>query len=338
MSQRQASRSVAGPAPPPSWRSVASGVPIATPVSPVNPPHVLEPVTTDHLRQTSSLSSRPPYHPTKRGPARLVEFCLYTVLRYLDDDEDVQLVGSEGNGEEANHHRVWTRGELLREQAAYLESPLKSALMDMGSLQPEGSPLRLSDESLKAILGYSGSESSVFYPHDRSEEWDGTSSKSVESWETADTTLHHLPLTLHPSPHSFLRLTPWLQSLSLTSLDLAYSTIPVELEKLVSVIPASLRELGLVGVRVRKGKTGGEEEWRRGLGVLARRLIVLRVGVGLKSEGYSSLAIDAGFIISSLSFVGSYLVHSATSAKRQAPFVEDTRPAWSQTLIKSGST
>lgn len=243
-------------------------------------PQLVGRVTTSVLREASSLFTRSMSPQQIRGSLRLVEYCLYTVLRYLNDDEMIQSrEENEAADTDPDGSAVWTRGELLREQATYLESQLKSALLHLSSILPEGSELRLIDASLKAILGYIPStEQRQAQPLDRPDEWDRTSSKSPESEESADTTLHHLALTLHPSPHSFLRLTPSFQSLSLTSLNLAYSTVPMELEKLVSVLPASLRELGMVGVRVRKGKTSGQEEWRRGLGVLGRKLIVLRVG------------------------------------------------------------
>lgn len=236
-------------------------------------------MTTVELREASELFSRRlPEIPTA-GPNRLLEHCLLTVLRYLDDDEVITLDENE-DLDESEGDRVadhgWTRGELLREQAGYLESPLKSALLEMSSLQPEGSALRLSDVSLKAMLGYSDPGQSS-HPSDQPDEWDGTSVHSTGSWETADTTLPHLPLILHPAPHAILRLLPSLHSLSLTSLNLAYSTEPMELEKLVNVLPAGLRELGLAGIRIGRGKSGGQEEWRRGLGVLSRKLIVLRV-------------------------------------------------------------
>lgn len=167
-------------------------------------------MTTVELREASELFSRRlPEIPTA-GPNRLLEHCLLTVLRYLDDDEVITLDENE-DLDESEGDRVadhgWTRGELLREQAGYLESPLKSALLEMSSLQPEGSALRLSDVSLKAMLGYSDPGQSS-HPSDQPDEWDGTSVHSTGSWETADTTLPHLPLILHPAPHAILRLPP----------------------------------------------------------------------------------------------------------------------------------
>jgi len=274
VSQRLASRSVAGPAPPPSWRGPMA---ISASTSKSGAEIVLAsgPVTTEDLCKASSLFSRSAPEVCSQGSIRLVENCLLTVLHYLNDEEFVHPSEPVEMGESEAYSHGWTRGELMREQVAYLESPLKLALLETSSLQPEGSFLWLSEASLKAVLGYSDDQQ--FHPDDRADGWDRSSSKSADSWETADTTLHHLPLTLHPSPHIFLRKLPALHSLLLTSLNLAYSTVPIELEKLVNVLPAGLREFGMAGLRVARSKNGGQEDWRRGLGLLARKLIVLRV-------------------------------------------------------------
>ena len=277
MSQRQAIRSVAGPAPPPSWRNTTAFAQSASGSEPCHSKSST--ITEEQLQQASSLISNPSLQQSTRGVIRLVEHCLYTALRFLNDDHVIHLAQDqkEGRGCAAREVQgsVWTCGEVLREQTAYLESPLKAMLLQMSSTQPENSPLRLADASLRAILGSHVSVSNHRFSH--TDEWDRSSANSEEGCETADTTLQYLPLTLHPSPQTFLRLLPSFLSLSLTSLNLAYSSLPVELEKLVTVLPPGLRELGLVGVRFTRERPGGSEDWRRGLGLLGRKLIVLRV-------------------------------------------------------------
>ena len=154
--------------------------------------------------------------------------------------------------------------DLLREQLPYLENHLKAALLSLSSFQVPPSP-RLSDKSLKSLLLSSIDAPPVEEDH--------------TTWDTpsADTTLRHLPLTLHASPHTLLRQLPSFSALSLTSLNLAYSTLHPDLERLVTVLPSTLRELGLAGVRVGGTKSLNVEGWRRALGMLARKLIVLRV-------------------------------------------------------------
>ena len=294
-------------------------------------PQSFGPVTADDFYRASALFSRPLLKPPNRGPNRLVEHCFLTVLRYLDDDDEVfhQTVADEDNlDEEHDDTRGWTRGELLREQSTYLASSLKSALLDMSSLQPEGSDLRLSDTSLRAILRYS-SAPATSYSFERSDEWERSSSHSTENWETEDTTIHHLPLTLHPSAHSFLRLLPSFNSLPLTSLNLAYSTVPIEFEKLVNVLPSGLRELGLAGVRVGRGKSDGQNDWRRGLGALARKLIVLRVSDSIRVS-WTSLIMptDARLVISAVPDLRSHPDHSPSATNREAPVVKAARSAW----------
>lgn len=233
------------------------------------------------------------------GASKLTEYCLKTVLRYLEDE---QVIYPEEDGLDHDPHeeqstlsmststREMTLGGVLREQTAYLDTHLKVAMLHLAAIQPERSNLRMSDRSLISLLSTAGdsydalSDSVSDTPEDREPPL------NTDEWEIDDlasthvSTIHHLPLTLHPSPHTFLRILPSLPVLALTSLNLAYSIVPLDLEKLVSVLPSGLRELGLCGIRVaptRKALSmspgGAEVDWKRGLGLLGRKLIVLRV-------------------------------------------------------------
>ncbi|TXT12069.1 uncharacterized protein COLE_02479 [Cutaneotrichosporon oleaginosum] len=121
---------------------------------------------------------------------------------------------------------------------------------------------RLSDADIRVLLEEApretptdaGGEAREWEEHD---DWDK---------DTARPSLHHLPLMAHPSPLRLLRDVPRFTGLTLTSLDLAFATLP--LERVIGVLPASLRALGLAGARAR--------DWERGLGALGRKMRVLR--------------------------------------------------------------
>lgn len=193
-------------------------------------------------------------------------------------DEDKQ--GNEG--------ATWTIGQAMREQVGYLEPHLKIALLDIASLLPEGNPSRLTDGSLRAILNRptdhrvasSMNEGTADHAERRHE---GEGPEGDDWSDTSDTLseVKHLTLPLHGSPVNLLRQIVPFPNLTLTSLNLAYSFVR-DLEKLFLQIPAGVRELGLVGVRLPAAKPGAEEDvWRRGLGVLGRKMIILRVSIFL---------------------------------------------------------
>jgi len=73
---------------------------------------------------------------------------------------------------------------------------------------------------------------------------------------------------------------PSLSALSLTSLNLAYSTL-ADPDRLAVVLPVGLRELSLCGVRMKGGemRLADGDAWRRALGAMARKLIVLTVSI-----------------------------------------------------------
>lgn len=201
--------------------------------------------------------ARPSAQPRTEIP-RLVDHCFRAVLRYLDSEDVVWTY-------EDSQSRV-TLGRLLRDNVPYLDQHLRMGILAAHATRT--SP-RLSDRSIRSLLAPAQEIASNDKGDDRAEivsqedEWDDTASSEV---------VHHLGITLHPSPHALLRSIILLPTLALTSLNLAYSTIPRNLEKLISPLPTGLRELGLAGV-----KCASELDWSRFLGSLGRRLIVLRV-------------------------------------------------------------
>jgi hypothetical protein len=198
------------------------------------------------------------------GPAKLVEYCLNAVLLHLESEDTI----SEPDGSDGQGYEEVTVGEAMQEQVGYLEPHLKIALFDIASVR-QSITSRLSDRSIRAIL---------HRPEDADPEVSTRQNLEVfDDWSETLTSLpdiHYLPIILHPNPLPLLRQLSSFLSLSLTSLNLAYSTIK-DLEKLVIGLPASLRELSLVGIRFNGQKE--DDVWRRGLGLLGRKLIVLRV-------------------------------------------------------------
>ncbi|WVR08477.1 hypothetical protein IAU60_005532 [Kwoniella sp. DSM 27419] len=278
LSRRQATRSTAGPVPPPSWR--ATTAPVTTPIpgssaSASTRPN--RPVTSQDLVLSASLmSERSPLPPGKFST--LMEHCFSVVLRYLDDETIIySLDGEDGVALDLAdpEHSTYTLGRLLREQVPYLSTNLKAALINVAATRPTSEP-RLSDRSLLAVLAepppepdLSADDSSVGRTEHDEIDWDA---------QETSTLITHLPLTLHPSPHTLIRRIPFAPSL--TSLNLAYSTIPSDMERLVAVLPPGLRELSLAGTKVasKGGSSGlqGDEGLRRGLAALGRKMIVLR--------------------------------------------------------------
>ena len=261
VAHRQASRSVAGPAPPRSWRPaiVDKGPRDETVYYQRDAP------TEADLRRSATFFA-PPQSAAKRttGSERLVEHCLRAVLRYmnsemvLDDsaeDEDQVLLG-----------------DVMRDQAAYLDSHLKAGLLEVSSFMPLSDPLRMSDRSVRAIL-----TSPLERGRGKSEWEDETEDLD---WGDTDPTLHRLPMIQHPAPTAILRHLPSLSALSLTSLNLAYSTL-ADPDRLAVVLPVGLRELSLCGVRMKGGemRLADGDAWRRALGAMARKLIVLTVSI-----------------------------------------------------------
>ena len=130
--------------------------------------------------------------------------------------------------------------------------------------------------------------------------------------------IRHLPLTLSSSPLILplirdIHRSPFLfPSVSLTSLDLAYSHIK-DLERLVDVLPPALRELGLAGVTLGgaaglrasgSGSSGrgakAESRWvwdqeglKRGLGALGRKMLVLKVRIPSSTSPHLDMSLSS---------------------------------------------
>ncbi|ORX41144.1 hypothetical protein BD324DRAFT_613391 [Kockovaella imperatae] len=313
--RRRARRGVAGPAPPPSWGTPRQPRPDAQRVAgglseTAGSSQHLEPrhVTTRDLERSFSLFSD--HGSTARaGLPSLVDHCLQLILLNLNDEAPLYT----GETSPESGEDQWTIGGLLSEQLPYLDTHLRTQLLACHALLPEGSASRLTDDNLVRTLadasreGYGSGDlpgpikeeenlsadgrsiqemqgdhpDDDFTAQERGSDKGDTPSGSSSDWDRATTsfTVHHLPITLHPSPVSLLRRINTLDSVSITSINLAYSTIK-DMERLVAVLPVGLRELGLCGIRIGTGVTQrvrDGEAWRRGLSALARRLLVLRM-------------------------------------------------------------
>lgn len=158
----------------------------------------------------------------------------------------------------------------MREGLLYLDTHLKIALLGFSSSRATGDG-RLSDRSIRGLLLPPPTIDTILSAPSGEEEetWDDPSDMTVDRASL----IHHLGPTAHPSPHIFLRNITTLPLAALTSLDLAYSVVPKEAERLVNALPVGLRELGLVGVRCEADEKG----WTRFLVMLGRKLIVLKV-------------------------------------------------------------
>ncbi|KAK4688272.1 hypothetical protein P7C73_g1838, partial [Tremellales sp. Uapishka_1] len=249
VARRIASRGVAGPAPPPSWEPPVAAAPPAPREAETSHPRANDPVTRQDLLDAADLFQHPllTTEPLRRetGADRLIEYCLTTLLRYLEDSTIAYISDEDGS--------ELSTGEFLKQNLAFLQPHLKSQLLSLSSLEIDPSR-RLSDKSIKLLLASPSAPVS----------------EDDDDWEFPTSSIQHLALTLHPSPQKILRQIPTFDSLSLTSLNLGYSTIP-NLGNLIVYLPSGLRDLSLCGIKLK-----GEEDWTRSLGILARKMIVLR--------------------------------------------------------------
>jgi hypothetical protein len=225
-------------------------------------------VTESDLRKASALFSRQP-SAAKIGAARLAHACLTVVLSHLESGD---IISDDGAPEA-------TLGHIMRDLVAYLEPHHKVALLHLAAVRLNSDGSRLSDRAIRAILHTPSTQ----HAHN----WEQSEYPDLEDWSVATDTpdIHYLPVILHPQPLPLLRAISTFSSLSLLSLNLAYSTTK-DLERLVTVIPAGLRELAMVGIRF-SGPHGESLEqsannrrgrvWLRGLALLGRKMIVLRV-------------------------------------------------------------
>ncbi|KAL1409892.1 hypothetical protein Q8F55_003891 [Vanrija albida] len=161
-----------------------------------------------------------------------------------------------------------TLGEAVLETTRELDLRFRDLLIRRAALLPQGDPLRLSDRQIRGLLEYDPGVRGGRRPDpgEEDDDWD--------SPENGDM-ITHLALTAHPSPIPLLRDVPRLQALALTSLDLAYCTLPADLDRLVTVLPSGLRALGLRGVRA-PTSPDVMKLWPHGMGSLGRKLVVLR--------------------------------------------------------------
>lgn len=259
VAQRQASRSAPGPAPPLSWRPAVSGKYQQKSTR----PELERLITVNDLRRSAEMFARPiAVGSTTIGPARLVEQCLTAIMAALASDNQIAM--EEGGG-------TAVLGDVMRDQVGYLAPHLKAGLLETNSFLLKENDNRLSDKSLRAILNDP--------EEDEVNDWEGESGTSDGAeWEVSTASLHYLPLTLHPSPTAFLRHIPSFSIMALSSLNLAYSTLG-DLDRLLAVLPSSLRELSLCGVKLKggEGRLVDGDAWRRALGAMGRKLIVLTV-------------------------------------------------------------
>jgi hypothetical protein len=242
-------RRAAGPAAPPSWRTVPTSFTTPAIRSDLNP----DPgVTRQQLIEASSLLSKGKVTPPPTlGVASLTEYVFRTVIQYLDCEE-VCWIDEDGS--------TTTYGEFLRKEVAEYDIRFKLGILASHSSYPTP---RLSDKTVRSLLEPPGSGYSE-HPNDTGhDDWDEGLIMPM---------VHHLSLTLHPTPHRLLKLMNPLPNIALTSLDLAYCNIPVQVEKFVSALPVGLKELGLAGVRCLS-----EKEFVKMLVLLGRRLVLLLV-------------------------------------------------------------
>lgn len=226
-------------------------------------PNRLKNITAADLRRSAELFTEPlTLGNTVIGAPRLTEICFKTILHALASHT---LLESGGDADEA------VLGDVMRDQVGYLDPHLKAGLLETGSLLLADNPARLSDKSIRSILSDPDAH--------REDCWEQVTVGSDEiEWDDAGATLHHLPLTVHPSPTMLLRQVPTFPLLALSSLNLAYSTLH-DLDRFVAVLPSSLRELSLCGVKLKGGEGAlfDGDAWRRALCAMGRKLIVLTV-------------------------------------------------------------
>ena len=244
------SRRVAGPAPPPSWRSVPKSTSKSDQVS-----HDRG-ISRKDLVDASSLLRQATNTPSPvRGLQPLSHYIYRAVIRYLESSE-VYCIHDDGTS------TTW--GQFLRNDVGHYRENFKSGLLANHSSHPTP---RLSDQTIQAVLlPPSVSDGDTPTNHTDTE-------IENDSWDEGplNDLIHHLGITLHPDPYRLLRSVNLLPTVALTSIDLAYSAIP-SVDKLVGALPSGMKELGLVGVRCPSG-----EELFRMLGMLGKRLKLLHV-------------------------------------------------------------
>jgi hypothetical protein len=244
----QPRRRAAGPSAPPSWRTPP--IAVALNVEPISD----QVVTRDDLINATALLGEGRINPSPvQGVQPLAHYIYQSVIQYLDCP-DVYWIDEDGT--------TTTYGQFYRNDVRGYDEKFKMGILANHSSH---STPRLSDRSIKAILS----------PPDINHHPPVRSESEEDDWDTGPLTerIHHLGITLHPDPYRLLKSINPLPTVALTSLDLAYSSIP-QVEKLVDALPRGLRELGMVGVRCTS-----EGEFTRMLGLLGKRLILLHVSL-----------------------------------------------------------
>ncbi|WWC72434.1 uncharacterized protein I206_106396 [Kwoniella pini CBS 10737] len=285
IAQRQASRYIAGPAPPPSWRSnnlnASSSSSSSTKVNSfVN--EIDQPVTTSQLESSSKLLS---FSNTSKQSQiisqknSLVENCFKTILKHLKDDQIIYISEDE--------KEIYTLSKLLKEQIPFLSIHLKSYLLNISSNLPSNHPYRLNDDSFLAILNnpiindkknLNNNHSNLLNEID----WDNNPLIS-------EPIINHLSITLNSLPFNLLfkinnNYNNYNYNLnSIISLNLSYSILPFNSEKFINILPFGLKELSLVGIKIdyknnhKNNDNLNEDNIRRNFNLLGKRLIVLQI-------------------------------------------------------------
>lgn len=202
----------------------------------------------------------------RRGVKKLSELCFDAITRDLQSDQPLALDVETGT--------TTTLGRAMRDGLAYLDPHLKLAFGGYDSCRPTGAQ-RMGDKAFIALLR----PAPAYHDEDPSSPA-AAAGEDGYGWDeredpTTMTLVHHLALTLHPSPQPLLRQLNQLPTIALTSLDLAYCNLPRNADKWISALPVGLRELGLVGVRI--GPGAEDKDWNRALTQLGRKLLVLKV-------------------------------------------------------------
>lgn len=221
-------------------------------------------VTPELLREAAAqldTARRQGLPPSSRGASSLVDACVSVILRSMRDS----TVVDEEDGQ------VVTMGDAMLAGACQLDIRLRGrVLRDSALLLPDDSN-RLGDKHVRALLDYDRRPKSSATGQDQDWDWDW------DAEQGGSETLHTLSLTCHPNPVPLLRDVPRFSALTLTTLNLAFSTLPADLDRLVNVLPAGLRSLGLAGAQLPKEMPNGYLSWVLGLGNLARKMLVLQV-------------------------------------------------------------
>lgn len=205
----------------------------------------------------------------------LVDCCVDVILRSL---HDTTVVDYEVDEEGKHTGAAVTMEDAVLAGATQLSIPLRTRLLHRASLLPPDDPNRLSDRHLRALLEYN---------HNSNQPPARDTDSDDDDWDAASTSSTHavgltaLSLTCHPSPLPILRDLPrarFAALSALTTLNLAFATLPLHLDGVVAALPPGLRALGLAGVRPpREVPAPG---WVRGLDHLGRKMLVLQVRRG----------------------------------------------------------